>query len=98
MCGRCQRLSYGVAGYTSYVFFTWFYLYLVNVRGLTKTAGGYWAGLPYVAVAVGTAMGGQAIGLVDDSVPKTDRTPCHCSGRRGLGGVAHCVGWTDRRR
>ena len=52
-------LSYGVAGYTSYVFFTWFYLYLVNVRGLTKTAGGYWAGLPYVAVAVGTAMGGR---------------------------------------
>ena len=52
-------LSYGVAAYTSYVFFTWFYLYLVNVRGMTKTAGGYWAGLPYVAVAVGTVAGGR---------------------------------------
>ena len=52
-------LSYGVAAYTSYVFFTWFYLYLVNVRGMTKTAGGYWAGLPYVAVAVGTIAGGR---------------------------------------
>ncbi len=52
-------LSYGVAAYTSYVFFTWFYLYLVNVRGMSKTAGGYWAGLPYVAVAIGTAMGGR---------------------------------------
>lgn len=51
-------LSYGVAGYTSYVFFTWFYLYLVNVRGMTKTAGGYWAGLPYVAVSIGTLTGG----------------------------------------
>jgi ACS family glucarate transporter-like MFS transporter len=52
-------LSYGVSGYTSYVFFTWFYLYLVNVRGMTKTAGGYWAGLPYVAVALGTLAGGR---------------------------------------
>lgn len=52
-------LSYGVAAYTSYVFFTWFYLYLVNVRGMTKTAGGYWAGLPYVAVAIGTVAGGR---------------------------------------
>ncbi len=52
-------LSYGVAAYTSYVFFTWFYLYLVNVRGMSKTAGGYWAGLPYVAVAIGTAAGGR---------------------------------------
>ena len=52
-------LSYGVAAYTSYVFFTWFYLYLVNVRGMTKTAGGYWAGLPYVAVTIGTLAGGR---------------------------------------
>lgn len=52
-------LSYGVAAYTSYVFFTWFYLYLVNVRGMTRTAGGFWAGLPYVAVAIGTVAGGR---------------------------------------
>jgi ACS family glucarate transporter-like MFS transporter len=52
-------LSYGIAAYTSYVFFTWFYLYLVNVRGMTKTAGGYWAGLPYVAVSIGTVAGGR---------------------------------------
>src|SRR6185503_18996596 len=30
-------LSYGVAGYTSYVFFTWFFLYLVNVRKVSLT-------------------------------------------------------------
>lgn len=52
-------LSYGLAAYTSYVFFTWFYLYLVNVRGMSRTAGGYWAGLPYAAVAVGTLAGGR---------------------------------------
>ena len=52
-------VSYGVAAYTSYVFFTWFYLYLVNVRGMTKTAGGFWAGLPYVCVAIGTFCGGR---------------------------------------
>jgi ACS family glucarate transporter-like MFS transporter len=53
-------LSYGVAGYTSYVIFTWFFLYLVNVRHMSLTAGGFWGGLPYVAVAAGTLAGGRA--------------------------------------
>jgi ACS family glucarate transporter-like MFS transporter len=52
-------LSYGIAGYTSYVFFTWFFLYLVNVRHMTLTSGGLWAGLPYVCVAFGTLGGGR---------------------------------------
>lgn len=51
--------SYGVAGYTSYVVFTWFFLYLVNVRHMSLAAGGFWAGLPYVAVMVGTVAGGR---------------------------------------
>jgi MFS transporter, ACS family, glucarate transporter len=52
-------LSYGVAGYTSYVIFTWFFLYLVNVRHMSLASGGLWAGLPYVAVTVGTLAGGR---------------------------------------
>lgn len=52
-------ISYGVGGYTSYVFFTWFFLYLVNVRGMSVAQGGIWGGLPYVAVAIGTFAGGR---------------------------------------
>lgn len=52
-------MSYGVAGYPSYVFFTWFFLYVVNVRRVDMRAGGYWSALPYLAVALGTTFGGR---------------------------------------
>ena len=55
----CLALSYGVAGYPSYVFFTWFFLYVVNVRGVDLRAGGYWSALPSIAVALGTIIGGR---------------------------------------
>ncbi len=57
-------LSYGVAGYTSYVFFTWFFLYVVNVRKVDTIAGGWWTSLPYAAVAAGTVLGGRASDLL----------------------------------
>jgi ACS family glucarate transporter-like MFS transporter len=55
----CLALSYGFAGYPSYVFFTWFFLYVVNVRHVDLRAGGYWSALPYFAVTVGTILGGR---------------------------------------
>ena len=45
-------LSYGVAGFPSYVFYTWFFLYLANVRKVDLVSGGYWSVLPYAAMAV----------------------------------------------
>jgi ACS family glucarate transporter-like MFS transporter len=48
----CLALSYGISGYPSYVFFTWFFLYLVNARQVDIRAGGYWSALPYVAIAI----------------------------------------------
>ena len=57
-------LSYGLAGYTSYVFFTWFFLYLVKVRHMTLQEGGTWGGLPYVAVAFGSLAGGRACDIL----------------------------------
>jgi MFS transporter, ACS family, glucarate transporter len=63
-------LSYGVAGYTSYVIFTWFFLYLVNVRHMSTAAGGFWAGLPYVAVMIGTLAGGRMCDLLSRKLGK----------------------------
>lgn len=55
----CLALSYGMAGYPSYVFFTWFYLYLVNARNVDVRAGGYWSALPYLAIATMVPLGGR---------------------------------------
>lgn len=52
-------LSYGVAGYPSYVFYTWFYLYIANVRHVDPAAGGYWSMLPFLAIVVLTPLGGR---------------------------------------
>jgi MFS transporter, ACS family, glucarate transporter len=60
----CLALSYGVAGYASYVFFTWFFLYIVNVRNVDIRAGGYWSGLPYVMIAIMAPLGGRVSDLL----------------------------------
>jgi MFS transporter, ACS family, glucarate transporter len=52
-------LSYGVAGYPSYVFYTWFYLYIANVRHVDPASGGYWAMLPFLAIVMLTPLGGR---------------------------------------
>jgi len=52
-------LSYGVAGFPSYVFYTWFFLYIANVRKVDLISGGYWSALPYVAIALLTPAGGR---------------------------------------
>ncbi len=52
-------LSYGVAGFPSYVFYTWFFLYVANVRKISLVSSGYWASLPYVAIAIMTPCGGR---------------------------------------
>jgi len=57
-------LSYGVAGYPSYVFYTWFYLYIANVRHVDPAAGGYWSMLPYIAIVVLTPLGGRLSDLL----------------------------------
>jgi ACS family glucarate transporter-like MFS transporter len=60
----CLALSYGVAGYPSYVFFTWFFLYVVNVHKVDLRAGGYLAALPYVLIAAMTPLGGRISDLL----------------------------------
>lgn len=52
-------LSYGVAGYPSYVFFTWFFLYLARARHIDVRASGVWSMLPYIAIACMVPVGGR---------------------------------------
>lgn len=50
--------SYFCYGYTAYIFFTWFFIYLNKVRGLNLKQSTYYAMLPFIAMAVGSAFGG----------------------------------------
>lgn len=51
-------LSYLCHGYTPYVYFTWFFLYLTRVRGMTVSKGGAWGSTPFIAMALMAPLGG----------------------------------------
>lgn len=50
--------SYLCMNYVFYIFFSWFYIYLVDVRGFTLLEGGLMGALPWITGAVGAAVGG----------------------------------------
>jgi len=51
-------LSYTCLGYVAYVFLSWFYLYLVNVRGFGVLRGALFASMPFLAMAISCPLGG----------------------------------------
>ncbi|MDE3119061.1 MAG: MFS transporter [Nitrospirota bacterium] len=51
-------LSYTCLGYVAYVYLSWFYLYLVNVRGFGLLRGAVYAAAPFVAIAALCPLGG----------------------------------------
>ena len=53
-------LSYSCLGYVAYVYLSWFYLYLVNVRGFDALQGGLYASAPFWAILIGCPLGGWA--------------------------------------
>lgn len=56
--------SYACYGYTAFIFFAWFYIYLTSVRGLNLRAGSYYATLPFIAMSVCSALGGLASDVI----------------------------------
>ena len=53
-------LSYSCLGYVAYVYMSWFYLYLVNVRGFDVLLGGQFAAAPFLAILLFCPVGGWA--------------------------------------
>jgi MFS transporter, ACS family, glucarate transporter len=51
-------LSYFSFGYVAWIFFSWFYTYLAQVRGLNLKSSAFYAMLPFLAMAVCCALGG----------------------------------------
>jgi ACS family glucarate transporter-like MFS transporter len=50
--------SYTCLGYVAYIYMSWFYLYLVNVRGFDLLRGGLYAAAPFLAMLIFCPVGG----------------------------------------
>lgn len=50
--------SYFTFGYSAYIFFTWFFIYLSKVRGLNLRSSSFYAMLPFLAMAACSPVGG----------------------------------------
>jgi ACS family glucarate transporter-like MFS transporter len=70
--------SYFTYGYSAYIFFSWFFLYLVNVRGLNLKTSAYYSMLPFFAMTAGSLIGGAI----------SDVTTRRMGRRFGRGGIA----------
>ena len=51
-------LSYFCYGYSAYIFFSWFFIYLSTVRGMQLKESALYAMLPFIAMAIGSGLGG----------------------------------------
>lgn len=50
--------SYFAYGYAAYIFFSWFFVYLNQVRGLNLRESAWYSMLPFMAMAAGSLLGG----------------------------------------
>jgi len=59
--------SYFSFGYVAWIFFSWFYIYLAEVRGLNLKTSALYSMLPFIAMAVCSPLGG----LISDAIAKS---------------------------
>ncbi len=77
-------LSYFTYGYVAWIFFSWFYIYLADVRGLNPRASGLYSTLPFAAMAVCSLLGG----FINDTLTKRYGPKI---GRGGIAFFALCL-------
>ena len=68
-------VSYFCYGYVAYIFFTWFFKYLSDVRGLNLKSSALYATLPFIAMAVASSLGGY---VSDRLVPVIGKRAARC--------------------
>jgi ACS family glucarate transporter-like MFS transporter len=57
-------LSYFCFGYSPGIYFTWFFIYLTQVRGLNLRTASYYTMLPFMAMSLGSVAGGWIADVV----------------------------------
>lgn len=66
----CVTGAYFTIGYIAYLYFSWFYLYLVNVRGFSITHGGLLGSLPFLTAAIVAPLAGWVSDLLSQRCGK----------------------------
>ena len=61
-----STFSYFCYGYAAWIFFSWFFIYLVKVRGVNLKLSSFYTTLPFLAMALGSPLGGA----VSDAVTR----------------------------
>lgn len=51
-------LSYFFIAFPAYIYYTWFFIYLIRVRGLSVAQTGLWGSTPFIAIIVLSPLGG----------------------------------------
>jgi ACS family glucarate transporter-like MFS transporter len=51
-------LSYFFLEFPAYIYYTWFFIYLIRVRGLSVAQTGLWGSTPFIAIIVLSPLGG----------------------------------------
>jgi MFS transporter, ACS family, glucarate transporter len=77
-------LSYFCYGYVAYIFFTWFFKYLSDVRGLNLSASAIYTMLPFVAMTIASPLGGW---ISDKLLPLIGKRAARC----GVAGLSLLV-------
>jgi ACS family glucarate transporter-like MFS transporter len=81
---QAMTLSYFTYGYVTYIFFSWFFIYLSAVRGLSLKQSSYYTSLPFLAMGLGAPLGGWISDRLTRRFGKR-------FGRCGLACVAMCL-------
>lgn len=84
--------SYTCLGYVAYVYMSWFYLYLVNIRGFSLLHGGFYASLPFVAMLFFCPVGGWVTDRLAGLFGVTKGRAWTGMAGMGLAGLAVAIG------
>jgi ACS family glucarate transporter-like MFS transporter len=84
--------SYFTYGYAAYIFFAWFYNYLNDVRGVDLKKSAWLTMLPFIAMAVGSLLGGWLSDVITKSRGKRAGRCLLASAAIGLAAVLIAMG------
>ena len=88
--------SYACLGYVAYIYMSWFYLYLVNVRGIGLLRGGWLAAAPFVAILLFCPLGGWSTDRLVSTIGLTKaRMRVGMVGMVLAGGMIALGAWAD---
>jgi MFS transporter, ACS family, glucarate transporter len=85
-------LSYFTYGYAAFIFFGWFFIYLNDVRGVDLKRSALLSMLPFIAMAVGSLLGGWMSDIMTKAIGKRAGRCYLAAGAIGLSAILIAMG------